>query len=226
MMSPTLKVPTGGGGGVAAALRFFGRTSKMECRGGSRGRFFVSAVALVLVAGLAGVGVFRGVSSDRRGAVRKGLGEVEEACEASAGIVGAVCAGGEGGEPGGMAKASEAPKMLGRGGRVTADTLLFEGVVLGLRTADGRGVLCGRWRGSFCGKGRGLRCRRVSKVTFEGGSDGGSGGGGALGLGGNGGVARVSSAEGRVLVIGEEGRGAALVRAEFGEALGGGRGAS
>ena len=179
----------------------------MEWSGCSRGRFFVSAVALVRVAGLAGVGVFEGVSIFWRGAVRKGLEEVEEACEASAGIVGAVCAGGEGGEPGGMAKASEAPKMLI--GRVTADTLLFEGVVLGFRTAEGRGVLRGRWRGSFCGKGRGSRCRRVSKVTFEGRSDGGSGGGRALGLGGVGGVARVSSAEGRVLVIGEVGRGAA-----------------
>ena len=147
MMSPTLKVPTGGGGGVAAALRFFfGTTSKMEWSGCSRGRFFVSAVALVLVAGLAKVGVFEGVPIFWRGAVRKGLGEVEEACESSADFVGAVCAGGEGGEPPGMAKDSEAPKMLGRGGRVTADTLLFEGVkgvVLGFRTADGRGVLRG-----------------------------------------------------------------------------------
>ena len=205
MMSPTLKVPTGGGGGVAAALRFFGRTSKMECRGGSRGRFFVLAVALVLVAGLAKVGVFEGVPIFWRGAVRKGLGEVEEACESSADFVGAVCAGGEGGEPPGMAKDSEAPKMLGRGGRVTTDTLLFEGVVVGFRTAEGRGVLRGRCRGSFCGKVAGSRCRSGSKVTFEGRSDGGSGGGGALGLGGAGGVARVSLAEGQVLVLGEVG---------------------
>ena len=82
------------------------------------------------------------------------------------------------------------------------------------------------WRGSFCGKVEGLWCRSGSKVTFEGGGTGGLGGGGARGLGGEGGVVREASVEGRVLVIGEEGRGAALVRAEFVKALVGGRGAS
>ena len=70
----------GGRGGVAAALRFFGRTSKMECWRWSgvlsRGRFFGSAAALVLVAGLAGVGVSGFAPIVWRGAVRKGLGEV------------------------------------------------------------------------------------------------------------------------------------------------------
>ena len=119
--------------------------------------------------------------------------------------------------------------MLGKGGHVTADTLLFEGVeglALGFLTSDGGGIFRVCRRGSFCGKVDGSRCRSGSKVTFEGRGAGGLGGGGARELGGDGGVEREALAEGRVSAIGEEGRGAALVRAEFVKALVGGRGAS
>ena len=128
-----------------------------------------------------------------------------------------------------MEKASEAPKMFGRGWHVTADTLLFEGVeepALGCVPCFGGGIFRVWWRGSFCGKDEGSRCRSGSKVTFEGRGVGGGSGVGSRGSRGDGGVVRAASVEGCVVAMGEDVRGVAWARAKFGKALVGGRGVS
>ena len=111
----------------------------------------------MMEAGLVVVGVSGLAKIVWRGAVRKGLGEdAEAACEAGPGRGASVSAAAGGGAVAGMEKASEAPKIFGRGWHVNADTLLFEGVeepALGCVRCFGGGIFRVWWRGSFLREG-------------------------------------------------------------------------
>ena len=148
IVSPTLKVPRGGGsGGVGrgeVAFLFCGRASFIAFWLGLRCSVrkdswtcvmweMVAALANEGVTGLSPIAwrgaVKKGVGAGGKGLSGRGLGAVGVAVSgASVGRDASEAATACGGAGAGMEKASEAPKLFRRGWHVTADTLVFEEV--------------------------------------------------------------------------------------------------